>query len=138
MLTIEEISARLEIQQVLTDYSTAVDARRFDDLDNVFTDDAVIDYRAMGGIVGNVAEVKAWLGQMLPAFSAYCHLLGNHDIRVDGDSAATRTMCLNPMQTPDDSTFLIGLWYTDAFSRTENGWRIRTRTLEKCFDTKLR
>ncbi|MGV9710709.1 nuclear transport factor 2 family protein [Gordonia sp. NPDC003424] len=137
MLSIEEISARLEIQQVLTDYSTAVDSGRFEDLDDVFTDDAVIDYSVMGGIVGNRTEVKDWLAQVLPAFSAYCHLLGNHDIRVDGPTAASRTLCLNPMQTPDDSTFLIGLWYADTWSLTENGWRIRSRTLEKCFDTKL-
>ncbi|MFW0797682.1 nuclear transport factor 2 family protein [Gordonia sp. CPCC 205515] len=137
MLTIEEISARLEIQQVLTDYSTAVDSGRFDDLDAVFTDDAVIDYRVMGGIAGTVTEVKEWLGQVLPGFSAYCHLLGNHDITIDGDHAVTRTLCLNPMQTPDDSTFLLGLWYADTWSATTDGWRIRTRVLEKCFDTKL-
>lgn len=136
MLTIEEISARLEITQVLTDYSTAVDSGRFDDLDDVFTQDAVIDYSAMGGIVGAPAEVKAWLGEVLPAFSAYCHLLGNHDISVDGDSATSRSLCLNPMQTPD-SGFLLGLWYRDSWARTAAGWRIGHRTLEKCFDQRF-
>jgi SnoaL-like domain len=43
MLSLEEISDRLEIQQLLVDYSTAIDQRRFDDLDNVFTPDAYID-----------------------------------------------------------------------------------------------
>ncbi|AZG45100.1 nuclear transport factor 2 family protein [Gordonia insulae] len=137
MLTIEEISARLEIQQVLTDYSTAVDSGRFDDLDQVFTTDAVVDYSVMGGITGDLAEVKAWLAQVLPAFSAYCHLVGNHDIRIDGDSAETRSLCLNPMQTPDKSTYLLGLWYSDTWRLTDDGWRIRTRTLEKCFDAQL-
>ena len=33
MLSLEEISDRLEIQQLLVDYSTAIDRRRFDDLD---------------------------------------------------------------------------------------------------------
>jgi hypothetical protein len=37
MLSLEEISDRLEIQQLLVDYSTAIDQRRFDDLDKVFT-----------------------------------------------------------------------------------------------------
>ena len=50
MLSIEEISDRLEIQQLLIAYSTAIDSRRFDDLDQVFTTDAYIDYRAMGGV----------------------------------------------------------------------------------------
>lgn len=40
----------LEIQQLLVAYSTAIDRRQFDDLDAVFTPDAYIDYRAMGGV----------------------------------------------------------------------------------------
>ncbi len=52
MLTLQEISDRLEIQQVLIDYSSAIDQRRFDDLDAVFTPDAYIDYRVTGGIDG--------------------------------------------------------------------------------------
>ena len=43
MLSLAEISDRLEIQQLLVDYSTAIDTRRFDDLDRVFTPDAYID-----------------------------------------------------------------------------------------------
>lgn len=52
MLSLEEISDRLEIQQLLVDYSTAIDQKRFDDLDAVFTPDAYIDYSVAGGIVG--------------------------------------------------------------------------------------
>ena len=43
MLSLAEISDRREIQQLLVDYSTAIDQRRFDDLDKVFTPDAYID-----------------------------------------------------------------------------------------------
>ena len=43
MLSLQEISDRLEIQQLLVDYSTAIDLGRFDDLDRVFTPDAYID-----------------------------------------------------------------------------------------------
>ncbi|MGA8547271.1 MAG: nuclear transport factor 2 family protein, partial [Mycobacterium sp.] len=48
MLSQAEISDRLEIQQLLVDYSTAIDLRQFDDLDAVFTPDAYIDYTALG------------------------------------------------------------------------------------------
>lgn len=43
MLSLAEISDRLEIQQLLVAYSTAIDLRRFDDLDDVFTPDAYSD-----------------------------------------------------------------------------------------------
>jgi len=41
-LSLEEISDRLEIRQLLVAYSTAIDQRRFDDLDRVFTSDGYI------------------------------------------------------------------------------------------------
>jgi hypothetical protein len=44
MLSLQEISDRLEIQQLLINYSTAIDQRRFDDLDRVFMPDAYIDF----------------------------------------------------------------------------------------------
>lgn len=136
MLSIEEISDRLEIQQLLVAYSTAIDARRFDDLDQVFTADAYIDYRAMGGVDGRYPEVKAWLAQVLPNFPAYAHMLGNFDVRVTGDTATARTLCFNPMVLGGDDAQVLfcGLWYDDEFVRTAEGWRMTRRVEEKCFD----
>ena len=97
MLSLQEISDRLEIQQLMVDYSTAIDQRRFDDLDHVFTPDAYIDYTAMGGVEGQYPEVKAWLTEVLPNFPAYSHMVGNFDLQIDGDTASSRTICFNPM-----------------------------------------
>lgn len=135
MLSIEEISDRLEIQQLLIAYSTAIDSRRFDDLDQVFTTDAYIDYRAMGGVDGRYPEVKAWLAEVLPNFPAYAHMLGNVDVRITGDTATSRTLCFNPMVLGGDGQVLFcGLWYDDEFVRTAEGWRMTKRVEEKCFD----
>ena len=136
MLSLEEISDRLEIQQLLVEYSTAIDQRRFDDLDRVFTPDAYIDYRAMGGIDGHFLEVKAWLAQVLPNFPAYAHMLGNFDVRIDGATASSRTICFNPMVLGGDQNQILycGLWYEDEFIRTPEGWRMSSRVETKCFD----
>ena len=136
MLSLEQISDRLEIQQLLIDYSTAIDKRRFDDLDNVFTPDAYIDYRAMGGIDGRFPDVKAWLAQVLPNFPVYAHMLGNCDVRIDGDTASSRTICFNPMVLGGDQNQILfcGLWYDDEFVRTPDGWRMSKRVEAKCFD----
>jgi hypothetical protein len=136
MLSLAEISDRFEIQQLLIDYSTAIDTRQFDDLDHVFTADAYIDYRAMGGIDGRFPEVKAWLAQVLPNFPAYAHMLGNFDVRIDGDTASSRTICFNPMVLGGDQNQILfcGLWYEDEFVRTPEGWRMNSRVETKCFD----
>ena len=136
MLSLEEISDRFEIQQLLIDYSTAIDKRRFDDLDQVFTPDAYIDYTAMGGIDGSFPEVKAWLAQVLPNFPAYAHMLGNFDVRINGDTASSRSICFNPMVLGGDQSQILfcGLWYDDEFIRTPEGWRMSRRVETKCFD----
>lgn len=137
MLSLEEISDRLEIQQLLVDYSTAIDTRRFDDLDLVFTPDAYIDYRELGGIDGTFPDVKKWLAEVLPNFPAYSHLIGNFDVKVDGETARSRILCFNPMKlndAADGQIMFCGLWYDDEFIRTAEGWRITRRVEAKCFD----
>ena len=151
-MSLAEISDRLEIQQLVVDYATAIDQRKFDDLDAIFTPDAYIDYRAMGGIEGSYPQVKAWLAEVLPNFPAYCHLNANVDIRLAGDTATSRTMCLNPMKLPggpggqerSDSgitgggqVLFLALWYVDEFVRTPDGWRLTRRVEVKCLDRLL-
>lgn len=134
VLSLAEISDRLEIQQLLVDYATVIDQRRFDELDRIFTADAYINYRAMGGIDGRFPEVKAWLAEVLPNFPAYCHMVGNVDIKLDGDCATGRTMCLNPMKLNDGQILFCALWYDDEFVRTPEGWRMTRRVEDKCMD----
>jgi 3-phenylpropionate/cinnamic acid dioxygenase small subunit len=137
VLSIQQISDRLEIQQLLVDYANAIDRRDFDALDSVFTADAYIDYRAMGGIDGRYPEIKAWLAKALASFPHYQHLVGNMDIRVDGDAAVSRTACFNPMAVAvpagKSQVMFLGLWYRDRFVRTPSGWRMCERVEESCY-----
>ena len=52
----------------------------------------------MGGIDGTYPDVKIWLAQVLPNFPAYFHMLGNVDIRVDGDAVVPKYL-LQPDET---------------------------------------
>jgi len=96
MLSLQQISDRLEIQQLFVDYSSAIDSKNFDALDTVFTPDAYIDYRAMGGIDGRYPQIKAWLAQVLPNFPAYFHLVGNAALKIEGDAASSTIICFKP------------------------------------------
>ena len=62
-MTLQEISDRMEINNLLIDYCTAVDARDFAAFDAIFTEDAFIDYTALGGPSGTRAEIKAAGGE---------------------------------------------------------------------------
>ena len=147
MLSLGEISDRLEIQQLLVNYSTAIDQRRFDDLDNVFTADAYIDYRAMGGIDGRFAEVKAWLAEVLPDSPTTRTCSACRRFSLAGDCATARTFCFNPMvfggAEPTESTSestsrarrcCWGCGTTTSSVRTPDGWRMSRRAETRCFD----
>lgn len=137
MLSLQEISDRLEIQDLMVRYSHAVDTGQWDLLDDIFTDDAHIDYTAMGGSAGDVAATKKFLAAMLPNFPAFQHLISNSSITVDGDTATGRTMCHNPMMLSGGdgpaSLMLCGLWYLDTFTRVDGQWRIARRVEEKSY-----
>ncbi|MEU7143389.1 nuclear transport factor 2 family protein [Nocardia sp. NPDC046473] len=134
MLDIQEISDRLEIQDLLVAYSTAIDSRDFGALNEIFVDDAYIDLTAFGGNAGKLTEIQEWLAQSLAQFPAFQHLVANPDIRVDGDRATGRVMCLNTIAIPaaagDPRIAFLGMWYIDEYVRTPQGWRIARRGQE--------
>jgi hypothetical protein len=128
VLSLQEISDRLEIADLLARYSDAIDRRSWDDLDVLFAADAVIDYTEMGGIRGSLAEQKAFLAANLPAFAGFQHLTATSVFDIDGDTARVRTICFNPMVITDERQVLFcGLWYRDVLVRTADGWRISER-----------
>ncbi len=131
MLSLQEISDKLEIQQLMVDYAEALDTLQIDKMDDVFTPDAYIDYRAMGGIDGKYPEIREWLKSSLKNFSNYYHMIGNVSIKVTGDTATSKIVCFNPMGVPmpDGTTqmMFLGLWYLDEHVRTSKGWRISKR-----------
>lgn len=136
-LSLQQISDRLIIEDLIYEYSAIIDQKRFDDLRNVFTPDAHIDYSALGGPAGDLDKIIAFLHQVMGMFPNHQHLNANAQITVDGDTAKGRVMCFNPqeMALPDGKThiFMCGLWYVDEYRRTEAGWRISRRVEEKSY-----
>lgn len=129
---------QLALTRLVTEYAYAIDERAFDRLDQVFTPDAYIDYRAMGGIDGPYPRVKAWLPEALKSFPGYMHFIGNLLFDVTGDEGTGKVACLNPMRVPKigggDEVMILGLWYHDRYRRTPAGWRISQRVEVRCFD----
>jgi hypothetical protein len=132
--SVQTLSDRLEIQDLITAYSYAIDFHRFDDLDAIFTSDGTLDLTATGGIAGPLPKVKQWLANVLVNFAGHQHLVATSEVTIDGDSATARSLCHNPMYLDDKGTqrvLVVGLWYLDTFTRTEDGWRIASRSQQK-------
>jgi hypothetical protein len=135
MLSLQEISDRMEIQDLVYRYSELIDGKQFQALrDEVFTADAHIDYSAFGGSVGDLESTIRFLEKAMPMFPHTQHLNANLQIKVDGDTATGRVMCFNPqeMELKGESYWMaFGLWYIDEYRRTDAGWRIHRRNEEK-------
>ena len=133
MRSVQELSDRLDIDDLIARYSALIDGQRWDELDDLFTDDAVLDYSATGAIRGSLPELKAFFAEMLPAFRATQHLTGASTVVVDGERATASTPCFNPMVVDEKHVFFVGLWYDDVLVRTPAGWRFAERVQRQAF-----
>ncbi|MFO8011071.1 MAG: nuclear transport factor 2 family protein [Dehalococcoidia bacterium] len=130
------MSDRLEIQDTLTRYCTAIDSGDYDGLDSVFTADAFIDYTSAGGVKGTLPEIKEWLAQALERFPVTQHAITNFSIQLDGDTATSRCAFYNPMglRMPAEgdklSMLFFGGYYNDKLVRVHGDWRISERIEE--------
>lgn len=134
MYNLQQLSDRAEIQDLFTRYAYAIDDRNWDALDLVFTPDAMIDYSEVGGPIGTVPEIKAYLATAMDNFSAFQHLSTTSELTITGKEARARTILFNPMvvhHDGQDSVFFIGLWYHDLLHLTDAGWRIHHRREKK-------
>ncbi|MFA7555718.1 MAG: nuclear transport factor 2 family protein [Spongiibacteraceae bacterium] len=136
-LSIEEISDRIEINDLLNAYCDAVDTIDIDAFNDIFTPDAKIDYSAFGFPVVSFEETKAFLKDALPKVPGRQHMIANSIVRITGNTATGKTLCFNPMTVPQEDGSLtmthFGLWYIDKFIRTAQGWRICERSEEKSY-----
>ena len=123
----------LAIQAVVVLYGFLVDDREWDRFDQVFTSDAVVDFRDLSAepprglapIVGR-AEIVRQFRDVLT--HPYQHMLVNHVIEdVSPDEVVVRSKALLPL--PGGS--VADIVYRDVVIRTPDGWRISGKTTKR-------
>lgn len=124
--TMEELADRLEIDELLNRYVTALDDNRFDELDQVFTDDARISY-ADADMEGDYRTVSDWLAKQRVLQRVWLHLVGNRRVSLDGDRAVAVSTFFFTGVAHEGNTFFTGGEYHDQIVRTADGWRIAER-----------
>jgi hypothetical protein len=138
VLDLQAVSDRLEIDDLLTAYTCAVDAAGWDRLDEVFTPDAWIDYTATGGIAGRFPEVKEWLARTRPVLTAMQHYVAQRQVRLDGDRAEARAAMINTLVTDRDDGSRwwkpLGGVHVHDLVRTPQGWRSESLVEELRWD----
>jgi len=121
----------LAVHETLSRYATALDEKRWVLLKDVFTPDAVVEYKGIGGCRG-IGEIMDIVSGVLSQCGATQHALSNIRIHIDGGTAKARCY-LNAfhrgMADYRDNTMMVRGQYADSLLRTAYGWRIAERKL---------
>jgi len=125
---------RVELAELMHRYALAIDTAHFDDLREVFTTDATVDFGSVGQYVegasgvSGIEAIVAWFRTVLAPFPDVLHFMTNHVVDLDGDRARVRTT-MHVMHMP------MGGVYDAQAVRTPAGWRFqRFRLDERRFD----
>lgn len=119
------------IRDLQITYAYLIDSGAYDDLDQIFTADAVGDFDR-AGLVEGVAAIQALCRQALEPLTAAQHLNANHLARIEGDTATASCYLrvhLYREGTPGGDHLKMGGRYDDQLVRTDRGWRIKRRKL---------
>ena len=125
-----DLENRLAIQDVLTRYAAGVDDRNLDMYRACFADDAVI----FGFSGGTVTGADAWTAEVkskLAVFEATQHMLGPQLVRIDGDTAWTRTdvQALHYLKDQPGTTLTLWAIYLTDYRKIDGQWRITRHEL---------
>lgn len=134
-LSLEEMSDRFLIEDLVIEEAAAIDERDWDRWEAAYTPDARIDWSGNGGAKGDPKAIRAWASAVLSEanfpYPQYQHYCTNFRIRVDGDCATSRHLQIIPISVPSPEggrqIAFSGIWFEDELVRGADGWRISAR-----------
>jgi len=121
---------RVELAELMHRYALAIDTAQFEDLREVFTSDASVDFGSVDQYVegatgmSGINAIVGWFRTVLAPFPDVLHFMSNHVIDLDGDRARVRT-CMHVMH------MAMGGVYAAQAVRTPEGWRIQRLRLDE-------
>jgi len=128
---------RLAIQDLAADYARGVDARDFELLDTLFTDDAriLVHYGDPAKVepqklIGRAGILKGM--RSIVRYRATTHFVGNQTMKIEGDEARGQTYCLAHHLHQEDGRWLnyvMSIRYQDHCMRQGGQWKFASRVL---------
>ncbi|MFD7630140.1 nuclear transport factor 2 family protein [Streptomyces sp. NPDC059851] len=118
---------RLDVIDSCTRMARYADQRDWEGLAGVFADTATLDYTSLNGgepVTLPPAQITEGWKNGLGVYAATQHLLTNHLVTVDGDTAVCTADFQATHLKTDGSLWTLGGTYDFDLARTDNGWRI--------------
>jgi len=130
--TLQRLVDRLDIQDAMTTYAAASDAKDFDRLRACFTDDARARYGAESEWLEGGDVIVAWLQAQFAPLDWGHHLVSVYGVDVEGDQATALMYLLSHQTVSGSPTEILSMTakYRNALRRSDDGWRISQLDLE--------
>ncbi|MHC4109177.1 MAG: nuclear transport factor 2 family protein [Planctomycetota bacterium] len=129
---VEELRDIEALKRLKATYCHIIDAGRWDELYDLFTEDASFDYGFFGSYEGRDQVVNTFFRQLVSAASSFsAHMVHNPVIDVDGDSASAKwyLTAQTTNQPSNRAVWVMGI-YDDRFRREGGGWKISSLKFE--------
>lgn len=134
-MTIDEMKDRIDIQELLSAYCHALDARDWDRFVSLFVESAEFDYSDFDGPVCGLQEVAEYLRTIMSSMSASLHTVSTTSISLSGSTATAYSagmVYLVPLPGGAEGAVVnVGLWYSDEFVKGRQGWQFSKRRQKK-------
>jgi 3-phenylpropionate/cinnamic acid dioxygenase small subunit len=129
-------SADQQIASALHRCAFALDEGRWDDLGNLFTEDAVGMFGELGGVRNGREAIVRFCSRALGQFDAVQHFISNVEMTVDREQASSRCYLHAVHIRPGAGSLMhIGAEYLDRWVLDAGVWRIAHRTVRVVWAT---
>jgi hypothetical protein len=136
---LEELKAALDelrdieaLKTLKARYCHLVDAGRWDELAELWTEDATCDYAFFGVYTGRDEIVNKFFRELVASASSFnAHMVHNPLIEVRGDSASGiwYLTAQTTIQPASQAVWVMGI-YRDEFERIDGSWKISSLEFE--------
>jgi len=120
------------IKMLKARYCHLVDARRWDDLAEVWTEDAVCNYGFFGSYKGATEIMDTFFRGLVDSASSFMvHMVHNPVVELHGDSASGSwyLTAQTTIQPANQAVWVMGI-YKDRFRRVDGRWKLASLDFE--------
>lgn len=126
---LQELVDEAEIRRVATDYASLVDARRWNDLVEIFADDLKVNYHNGRTVVNGAQATVDYIIENTAHLAWQHHFVSVYGIDVDGDQAMAEAYLVSHQMLNDDpSQVLMMAASYDLGFRRDVRWRMSSMT----------
>jgi ketosteroid isomerase-like protein len=129
--TVRALQDRIDIEEVLYRYSSAVDSFDKEGLRSCLADDLWAQYGNSEPVTGG-DTLANWIADATATVIWQHHLLNVYHVKIDGDKASTVSYLTSYQVFENDpkAAIILVARYHDELRRTPDGWKLSRRVME--------